>query len=164
MPLYCERVQRRKPPRAEGAGSHGRGPRLESSPSRAAPCQDRAGAAGSNPEGAGSSRSGARRPHTGLRPSSGRGSRSGSGGCGPSAHVRPPGTCSLRAAHEQRRRGAIGHLGPPRTERGTPPPPGPGAGAARQPPRLPPRPPRRRLPPPPPPRRSEHPSSPLRLP
>ncbi|XP_058684817.1 aryl hydrocarbon receptor nuclear translocator 2-like, partial [Poecile atricapillus] len=116
----------------------------------------RPGAAGSSPEGGG--RSGA---VSGAAPAdSGGGSRPGSGDRGPSAHVRPPGTCSLSAAHEQRRRGAIGHLGPPRTERAAPPVPG---REQPPPPRRPARPPWRRLPAPPapPPGCSEHPSAPL---
>lgn len=161
IPLYCECVHRSRTPRAEGPEAT-----VAVLGSRALPQEPRPARTAPRPR--------VRTPRGAAVPGAepgaltlgfGRGSRSGSGESGRSAHVRPPGTCSLRAAHEQRRRGAIGHLGPPRTERGTPlpPPPGPGAGAARQPPRLPPRPPRRRLPPPPPPRRSEHPSSPLRL-
>lgn len=116
----------------------------------------RPGAAGSSPEGGG--RSGAVSKAAPARSCGG--SRPGSGDRGPSAHVRPPGTCSLSAAHEQRRRGAIGHLGPPRTERAAPPVPG---REQPPPPRRPARPPWRRLPAPPalPPGCSEHPSAPL---
>lgn len=79
--------------------------------------------------------------------------------CGRPAHAH----CAQRMS--RRGAGAIGHLGPPRTERGAPPP-APGAGAACRPPRLPARLPRRWLPsppppPPPPPGCSERPSSPL---